>query len=548
MADYDKLKRYLITERGKELSALKDCFDLCLATNDHIVNRDIRRLANESIRNGGGTEALELYHKTLIYDGPVDFDCFMRATEFYRTLESQFWIPRRKILMPVCKALQDMEDGNLDELIISQPPRTGKTGLVQFFTAWIMLRDSERSNLYCTYSDPVAKTFYEALIEILTDPATYMWKDVFPSAKVAHTDAKDSRIDIDRRKHYSSFTGRSLYGSLNGTCDADGYQIMDDPHSGIEEALNKNRLDTAWKHVENNFMTRKSADYIRRIWIGTRWSLYDVISRRLDSLQNDPEFANVRWKEIRIPALNEKDESNFDYDYGKGSSTKSYRQVRSSYERNNDLASWLAQFQQLPIERNGAIFNPEDMQFYNGVLPEAIPDRIFMGVDPAWGGGDFVAAPVIFQYGDMLYVQDVVYTDGDKRTSQPAIIHAVKKYGVQAMTVEATKMTEGYATDIDKALRSENIRVNIMMRPAPTNLGKEQRIYDKAADIREHMVFLKDGCRSKEYVQFMQNVYSFTISGVNKHDDAPDSLCISINMAFFGDSQRATVAKSPFSR
>ena len=548
MADYEKLKHYLVTERGKELSALKDCFDLCLATNDHVINKDVRRLANDSIRSGGGTEALELYHKTLIFDGPIDFDSFMRATEFYRPFDQQFWIPRRKILLPVCRTLQSMEDGDLDEVIISLPPRSGKTGLAQFFTAWVMLRDSERSNLYCTYSDTVAKTFYEALLEIFTDPATYAWKDVFPNAKVAHTDAKDTRVDIDRRKHYSSFTGRSLYGSLNGTCDANGYQIMDDPHSGIEEALSKNRLDTAWKHVENDFMTRKSVDVIRRLWIGTRWSLYDVISRRLDSLQNDPEFKNVRWKEIRIPALNDDDESNFDYDYGKGSSTKSYRQVRASFERNNDLASWLAQFQQLPIERSGAVFNPQDMLFYNGVLPDGIPDRVFMGVDPAWGGGDFVAAPVIYQYGNMLYVQDVVYTDKDKRISQPAIIHAVKKHGVQAMTVEATKMTEGYANDIDKALRQENIRVNIMTRPAPTNLGKEQRIYDKAADIREHMVFLEDGCRSKDYVQFMQNVYSFTMNGVNKHDDAPDSLCISINMAFFDADTRATVSKSPLAR
>lgn len=548
MVDYDKLKHYLITERGKELSALKDCFDVCIDTDDHATNKEVRRLANECIRNGGGTEALELYHKTLIYDGTIDFDCFMRATEFYRPLENQFWLPRRKILMPICQAFQQMENDELDELIISQPPRTGKTGITQFFMVWCMLRESERSNLYCTYSDTVAKTFYEGLLEIFTDPATYAWKDVFPAQKVAHTDAKDSRIDIDRRKHYSSFTGRSLYGSLNGTCDANGYQIMDDPHSGIEEAINKNRLDTAWQHAENDFMTRKSVDKIRRIWIGTRWSIYDCISRRLDSLQNDPEFDNVRWKEISIPALNKDDESNFEYDYGKGFSTKSYRQVRASFERNSDMASWSAQFQQLPIERNGAIFNPEDMLFYNGVLPDAIPDRVFMGIDPAWGGGDFVAAPVIFQYGDRLFVHDVVYTDCDKRISQPAIIHAVKKYGVQAMTVEATKMTEGYANDIDTALRAENIRINVMTRPAPTIKGKEQRIFDKAADIREHMIFLEDGKRSKDYVSFMQNVYSFTFNGVNKHDDAPDSLCISINMAFFGDSQVATVGKSPFAR
>lgn len=540
-----QLERDLITRGEKDFGALTDAFEYARALGDHDNTAEIRKLSREHMRREG-TKAIDLYHRALIYDGPVSFDCFMRAVEFNRPAESQFWLPRRDILLPVCQAMQEQEEDKLDELIISMPPRTGKTALTQMFTFWVILRNSERSNLYCTYSDTVAKTFYEALLELLDDPATYAWKDVFPDRKVAHRDAKDYRLDVDRRKHYSSFTGRSLYGSLNGTCDANGYQIMDDPHSGIEEAKNRTRLDTAWQHVENDFMTRKSVDKIKRLWIGTRWSLYDVISRRIDSLRNDPEFRSVRWKEINIPALDSNDESNFNYKYGKGSSTQSYRMVRSSFERNNDLASWFAQFQQQPMERSGAVFSPDDMLFFNGVLPEEEPDRIFMGVDPSWGGGDFTAAPVVFQYGDNLYVPDVVYTDGDKRVSHPAIVHAVKKYGVQAVTVEANKMTESFANDIDKMLQGEGIRVNMMTRPAKNNKAKEQRIFDKAADIREHMFFLNDGLRSKEYQQFMQNVYSFTMTGNNKHDDAPDSLCIAVSMAFLSEGAKVEVFQRPW--
>lgn len=492
-------------------------------------------------------QANELQRKILCYEGPESLDSFMLYDEINRPFDQQFWLPRRKVLLPICHALESLERDELDEVTISLPPRTGKTALVQKFSEWVMLRHPERSNLYCTYSDTVAKTFYEALLELLCDPATYAWHDVFPERVVAHKDAKDYRLDIDRRKHYSSFTARSLYGSLNGTCDADGYQIMDDPHSGIEEALNRNRLDTAWAHVENDFMTRKSIDRIKRIWIGTRWSLYDVISRRLDSLKNDPEFANVRFKEINIPALDPvTDESNFVYLYGKGSSTQSYRQVRASFERNGDIASWLAQFQQQPVERAGALFNPGDLRYYNGVLPESQPDRVFAAVDPSWGGGDFCAMPVCFQYGDDLFVHDVVYTDGDKRVSQPEIVNLIKKYNIAAITVEATKMTAGYADDIDKMCKDAGIRVNIMRKPASTKMSKEQRIFDAAPDIRERMVFRSDGNRSKEYVMFMQNVYSFTMTGKVAHDDASDSLAQAVVMAFFSKPNVAEVMHSPF--
>lgn len=492
-------------------------------------------------------QANELQRKILCYEGPESLDSFMLYDEINRPFDQQFWLPRRKVLLPICHALESLERDELDEVTISLPPRTGKTALVQKFSEWVMLRHPERSNLYCTYSDTVAKTFYEALLELLCDPATYAWRDVFPQRVVAHKDAKDYRLDIDRRKHYSSFTARSLYGSLNGTCDADGYQIMDDPHSGIEEALNRNRLDTAWAHVENDFMTRKSVDRIKRIWIGTRWSLYDVISRRLDSLKNDPEFANVRYKEINIPALNPvTDESNFMYQYGKGSSTESYRQVRASFERNNDTASWLAQFQQQPVERAGALFDPGDLRYYNGVLPEAEPDRVFAACDPSWGGGDFCAMPVCFQYGDDLFVHDVVYTDGDKRISQPEIVNLVKKYKIAAITVEATKMTAGFADDIDKMCKEAGIRVNIMRKPASTKTSKEQRIFDAAPDIRERMVFRSDGNRSKEYVMFMQNIYSFTMTGKVAHDDGADACAMCINMAFFSKLNTIEVFQSPF--
>ena len=515
---------------------------------------ELKRLVREGMKQAQSCgdvkfmgDAYELNKKILLYEGTESFDSFMLYNEINRPYDQQFWLPRRKVLLPICRDLEALERGELDELSISLPPRTGKTALTEMFVVWIMLRHPERSNLYCTYSDTVAKTFYEALLEVFGDPATYMWHEVFPGSRVAHRDAKDYRLDIDRRKHYSSFTARSLYGSLNGTCDADGYQIMDDPHSGIEEAMNRQRLDTAWQHVENDFMTRKSVDRIKRIWIGTRWSLYDVISRRLDALKNDPEFSKVRFKEINIPALDPvTDESNFMYQYGKGSSTQSYRQVRASFERNNDIASWLAQFQQQPVERAGAVFDPGGLRYYNGVLPDVAPDRIFMAVDPSWGGGDYCAAPVCFQYGDDLYVHDVVYTDGDKRVSQPEIVNLVKKYNVAAMTIEATKMTAGFADDIDKMLKDDGHRINMIKKPASTKQSKEQRIFDAAPDIRERMVFRSDGNRTKEYVMFMQNVYSFTMNGKNQHDDAPDSLAMAINMAFFAKANTVEIYKRTF--
>ena len=106
------------------------------------------------------------------------------------------------------------------------------------------------------------------------------------------------------------------------------------------------------------------------------------------------------------------------------------------------MASWLAQYMGQPIEREGALFTPKELRYFNGELPYGEPDRIFMAVDPAFGGGDFVAFPVCYQYGEDIFVPAVVYDDGDKKFTQPLLANTVIRHSVQAMQIEANKSTE----------------------------------------------------------------------------------------------------------
>ena len=480
-----------------------------------------------------GKEVRDIHKRTYLLTARDVFDDFMIYIEWNRPIAQQYWLPRRKKLKRVADALQRLEEDELDELFLSLPPRVGKTTLVMFFVLWAILRDSERSNLYCSYSDGVVAAFYKGLLEVLTDPYTYAWQDVFPECKIASTNAKDLLLNVGRDKRYASFTGRSIGGSLNGSVDCNHLSIADDLVSGIEEAMNKERLMALWSKVENNYLPR-GKETAKHLWIGTRWSLIDPQGMRIDLLKNEPKFKSVRWEAINVPALDENDESNFDYACGVGFTTEQYQQRRASFERNNDMASWLAQYCGEPIERDGAVFSPEDLRFYNGILPDATHDRVFMAIDPAWGGGDFCAGPVCVQFGDDIYVPDVVYSDAEKNVTQPLIATKAKDYGVGAISVEATKMTAAYADGIDDELRAMGCRVNVQRSTSHyTGNGKEQRIFDKAPDIRAHMIFLGEGHRSKEYELFMQNVYSFTVNKKNKHDDAPDSLAMAINAAFY---------------
>ena len=385
---------------------------------------------------------------------------------------------------------------------------------------------------------------YNGVLEVIGDPETYLWHDVFPNAKIIQTNAKDETINIDRKKRYPSLTCRSLYGTLNGACDCSGVEIWDDLIGGIEEALNPARMESAWSKVDNNLIPRAKEQ--AKIWgNGTRWSLKDPVGQRIELLKHDKNYRDRRWKIINLPALNANDESNFDYDYGVGFSTKYYQMRRASFERSDDLASWNAQYMQEPVERDGKLFKVADMRFFDGTLPEGKADRRFMPVDPAFGGGDYVSSPVCYQYGEDIYVVDVVYDNGDKEVTQPLLVDAVMSWDVETMRIEATKATETYKDGVEARLKERDRKIHLLTKAASTKTTKEIRIYEAAPDIKKHMIFLIPEKRTKAYEMFMQNVFLFSSSGGNKHDDAPDSLEMAIDMSFH-PAGKAKAIRRPF--
>ena len=117
MTDYESLKKRILEHHSSDVSGLMDCLALCVETEDHATNREIRRLANGLIKNGGGASALDLYNRTLLFDaqsggetGRGDFDCFLRYIECERELDKRFYYPRRKTLLPIVRAFQDVHD------------------------------------------------------------------------------------------------------------------------------------------------------------------------------------------------------------------------------------------------------------------------------------------------------------------------------------------------------------------------------------------------------------------------------------------------------
>lgn len=506
---------------------------------------DFNWLETQSQKNKQSYDILDKYYDLLLYEAPYILDSYILYIEKNRPKKEKFYEPRRKTLKQVADKLQELEDGKLDELFIHMPPRVGKSQIITLAMSWHCAKDAEKSNLYVTYKEGLGGAFLTGVMEIWTDP-TYCFSDVFPKVKVADTDSKNHKVDLVRKKKYKTLSGKGLESGLNGEYDAYGWMVLDDILEGIQDVLNPDTLKRKQIIFDNNVMSRKK-EQCKLIHNGTIWSLHDLYSDRLDFLQNNPEAKNIRYDILKIPALDENDESNFDYDYGVGYTTQYYRTLRAKFEENDDMASWYAQYQQEPIERDGAVFNPEHMRFYNGVLPEEEPYRICAACDVALGGEDFLAFAVAYMYEDgSIYIDDVVFDNSEKKITKPKVANMIIDNDVGSAFFEANQGGEGYKDEIEELLKKKGRKINLRSEYAPTNMRKAQRIWDKAGSIRE-FYFRDVGCRSQEYRKFMTNLYSFTVTGKNKHEDAADCLA---SLAYFIEGNwsmaKIEVPKNPF--
>lgn len=499
-------------------------------------------------------EIRDKYFEIYLIESHYLLESFMIYMEKNRPPWERFYLPRRNPLNQVAQLIQDLYDDKLDEGMVFCPGRIGKTQIVKMGNLWFGSNRPERSNLYTAYSDKITGGYYDGIKEMITDP-TYTYHEIYPENTInGLTDGKDLTIDINRKKTYPTFTMRSIYGTLNGACDCDGLGVYDDLFSGIDEALSEDRQNTVWGKFDNNYMPRIKPGKAKLIGIGTRWAPKDVQGRRLELLLNDPEYKDIRHREIIIPALNENGESNFDYPYKLGYTTLDYRRRMVSFENNDDMASWFAQYQQEPIERKGQMFNVDNMNFFNPAEIEGIkPDRIFAANDPAYGGGDFVSMPICYEIKGNHYVVDVVYNDGDKEITVPEVTSRMEdhidKFPRKTAEVhfEETKTTAEYRKLCEKVWENDGYPINTSHDPADNKVAKMDRIKNHAPDIRK-LYFVDMKYQTKEYRKYFQNILGCTYEGKMKHDDGVDSTAQLCDM-IYGDRRKrgrtATIIKSP---
>ena len=523
---------------------LSDYFELIRKLDNKSIalemNKTVQKLSAKMAAKLSGEkkteEALKFYDlrkRSLLFAAYDDFDSYLLYLEWNRPSNKKFYQPRRKVLRTVVQDLQDLENDELDFLAVSMPPRVGKSTLGIFYVTWLMGRHPDLANVMSGHSDKLTKGFFKEVLSILKNTDDYLWNDVFPGHKIAKVSAEDESVDIDKEKRFPTLTCRSISGTLTGAVEVGRLLYVDDIIEDLEEALNIDRLENKYNAYLNQLKDRKK-DNAKELHIGTRWAVGDVIGRIKEQYEENP-----RYRFRVIPALNEKDESNFDYPYGLGFGTRYYHDMRNSI----DHATWCAKYLGEPYVREGLLFPKDEMNWYNGVLPDGEPDMIVSVCDVAWGGDDLVM-PFAYIYGSDIYVHDLICNNGDKTITRPIVIGKMKLHRPHKSRFEANNGGDEYAEYVSNELKKDRVFLNITHKRASNTTSKMARIIQYAPEIKR-MYFIDEKHCSPEYRKALRKLNTFIQNGKNKHDDVPDALAQLVDF-IYNSGTTLEIIKRPY--
>lgn len=544
----------------------KDCLDLLLNMNIDLPFKDnpdaqqmgikvsqyAHNIAERQAAITGSGDFDDIYWQYLLLEAQnYQVDSGLLYLEKNRISKERFYEPRRNVFLQhnIIGSLQDLMDDKLDIFALSVPPGCGKSTLEDFFLSLVGGWFPNDFNLSSAHSSILTRSLYDGVLEIINDPVEYTWHEIFPNVEIQGTNAKETTVNLERNGRFKTWTFRSIDGSLTGATRCNRFLTADDLVSGIEEALNKNRLDTLWTKVVNDLRSRR-LEGCKEFYIATRWSVHDPIGKLQQLYAGNP-----RARFIAVPALDENGKSNFLFTVN-GFSEKYFNDAKESM----DEISYNCLYQQQPVEREGLLLPPDKLKrfFFDRedvpdgctdeytIIPDREADAIWAVCDTKDKGTDFESLPIAYQYGDKFFFPDVVFDDTtdydilDRKTADILIKHNPHK-----IRFESNNVGNRVAHNIQKMITGK-CRADIETRPTQAN--KETKILVNSDYISKYFYFLHPSQYKpkSDYGLFMANVTTYTTRAKVAHDDGIDSLAMMSEYVQNPLGGKATAMHNPF--
>lgn len=271
----------------------------------------------------------------------------------------------------ICDALERVERGEIDRLMIFAPPRHGKSEIVSLrFPAWYLGKHPDHQVITVSYSDELAGDFGRKVRNLIADDE---YKRYFEGIELAADSKAAGRWHTNKGGSYVS-TG--ILGSVTGR--GANILIVDDPFKNREEADSERIRDKVASVYQSDLQSRLMPGGAIVI-MHTRWHEMDLAGRLLEAQATGGD----KWHVISLPAIIDEHTPNERALWPDWFSLDEMKRRRE----NTDPRTWIALYQQAPQAEQGTFFQRDWFERYKfGDEPKEI--AIYCTADFAVTDGD----------------------------------------------------------------------------------------------------------------------------------------------------------------
>ena len=392
--------------------------------------------------------------------------CELMAPDFYKR--------SRQYLIHLTGILQDFVfNSSKKVLVVSMPPRTGKSRTGTLFVEWYLGKDPTQKIMTGSYNETLSTQFAKSVRNAIqtnkADPYVPVYSDVFPDVKIKQGDAAMNMWSLEGQ--YSSYLATSPSGTATGFgCSL---MIIDDV---IKNALEANNQLTKQAHFEwfTNTMLSRLEEGGKIIIIMTRWHSEDLAGKALSKL---PE-SGYSVKHISMRTYDEETDTMLCEDV---LSKESYfRKVKAM---GADIAS--ANYQQEPIDIKGRLYSE-----FKTYVDRPIFKRISAYTDTADTGKDYLASYI---YGETMdkeaYILDILFTKEPMEVTEPLLAKKLVENEVNLCWIESNNGGRGFARNVERLMRENHSTNHSTIKWFHQSKNKQARILTNATWLMEHVYF-----------------------------------------------------------
>ena len=437
--------------------------------------------------------------------------------EFMKFDGRNYWI-HGEHLKHIARRLELVAAGKIKKLIITLPPRHGKSEIIsKKFPAWYLLNNPEKEIIISSYAAELSYDFSRVARQTFRE-----YQEVF-GVQIATDNQAVQKWGIE------GYRGGLVAAGVGGAITGRGYHvgIIDDPLKNREEANSETMRKKIWEWYQAVFRTRAYPD-ASMVIVMTRWHEDDLVGRLLKEQREE-------WEVINLPALAEDNDilerQPHEPLWPDRYSVKELAGIR----RDIGTYEWLSLYQQRPSGLDGNIFKREWFQ-YTDRIPNDL--RIYQTIDLAATKkteSDYFCILTFGHDSDYnLYLLDL-YAG---RNEFPEQIKLIQSYYDKWQPLQVGVETVAYQYAMEQWLRNKtNIPVK-KLKPATDKITRALRV---TPHFENNKVFIK---RNLPNVDLLEEQLLQFPNG--KHDDVVDVISYIVDMyntASYSSVKRSDIYK-----